>query len=172
MDRNAYYRSKMPLPLVLLFLANIFVVVAFELMLSYTLPAKADEVFWRSYDPAWSDSTIVSQDIYSIDLNAYILELSDGSHQLLTTKCHRIFFGRAKLLSTQEVDLGTAQKQTFQIKNGIHTAEVTVTANGIVNISYGYGGGMKEVLSLYMVLGTAMEAAELMVYYLIKKNLS
>ena len=171
MRKEKYYSSKMPLSLVLLFLLNIILVVSFQLLFRYTLPANADETALSKHDPAFSGSAILSQDSYSMDLNAYLLELPDGSHMLVTTKPHPIIFGRAKLISAQQVDLSIPQDQVFYIKNGIHTSEVIVSANNTVTISYGYGGGMNETLALYMVLAAAMEGAELLAYYFIKKNL-
>ena len=170
MHREKYYSSKIPLPLVLLFLLNVFLVVVFQLLVSYKLPAKADASVFAKYNPAWAGCTILSQDSYSIDLHTYLLEFPDGSRQLVTTKPHSIVFGRAKIVDTQVVEPHEAE-QIFYIKNAVHTSEIAVLDGNTVDIRWGYGGSMVENNVLYLILGAAMGGIELLIYYFIKKNL-
>ncbi len=170
MHRNKYYSSKTPLPLVLLFLLNVFLMVVFQLLVSYKLPVKADASVFAKYNPAWTGCTILSQDSYGTSLETYLMELPDGSRQLVTAKPHSIVFGRAKIVDTQVVEPDEAE-QIFYVKNGVHTSEIAVIGGNTVTIRWGYGGSMAETGALYLALGAAMEGLELLVYYFIKRNL-
>ena len=170
MYKEKYYSSKTPLPLVLLFLLNMFLVVAFQLLFVFKYPTGMDETVLRRVNPQWTDCTILSQDSYSIDLYAYLLELPDGSRQLVTLKPHSFVFGRAKLADIQIVEPVEAE-QTFYVKTGVHTAEIAVIGGNTVDIRWGYGGSMTEALALPMVISAALLGSELLVYYFIKKNL-
>jgi len=170
MYKEKYYSSKTPLPLVLLFLLNIFLVVAFQLLFVFKYPTNMDEAALGKVNPQWADCTILSQDSYSTSLEAYLIELPDGSRQLITLKPHGIIFGRSKLAGTQILEPQEAE-QIFYVKTGVHTAEISVIGGDTVDIRYGYGGSMTEALALPIVLSAALEGLELLVYYLIKKNL-
>ena len=170
MHREKYFLSKTPLPLVLLFLLNIFLIVAFQLLFVFKYPSSMDETVLGKVNPQWADCTILSQDNYSTSLEAYLIENPDGSRQLVTLKPHSFVFGRAKLTDTQMVEPKEAE-QIFYVKTGVHTAEIAVIGGNTVDIKYGYGGSMTEALALPMVLSAALEGLELLVYYLIKKNL-
>ena len=169
MHRQKYYRAKIPLSLVLLFLANVFLVMALELMFVYKYPATVDEATLGKYDSAWVGSTILSQDSYSSSLDVSLVELPDGSRILLTTKPHGIAYGRAKLTDVQNVEL-TEEEQVFYIRNGIHTSEIAVTGGDTVTLRYGHGGTLSEKTTIYMVLAAVLETMELGLYQLIKKN--
>ena len=170
MYKEKYYSSKTPLPLVLLFLLNMFLVVAFQLLFVFKYPTSMDETALGKVNPQWTDCTILSQDNYSTSLEAYLIELPEGGRQLITLKPHSFVFGRAKLADTQMVDPVEAE-QIFYVKTGVHTAEIAVIGSNTVDIRYGYGGSMTEALALPLVLSAALEGLELLVYYLIKKNL-
>lgn len=169
MHREKYFLSKTPLPLVLLFLLNMFLVFALQLLFVFKYPTSMDETALGKVNPQWADCTILSQDSYSIDLHAYLLELPDESRQLVTLKPHSFVFGRAKLADTQMVEPLEAE-QIFYVKTGVHTAEIAVIGGNTVDIRWGYGGSMSEALVLPMVLSAALEGLELLIYYLIMKN--
>lgn len=170
MHREKYWRSKIPLSLALLFLLNVFLIVAFELLFVYKYPTAIDEAVLGKYDPAWAGSTILSHDDYGSSLDAYLVKMTDGGHFLITSKPHSVFFGRAKLNSAQPVDLNNTGEQLFYVKNGIHTSEIAIIEGKVVDIRYGYIS-TAETTSRYLVLAAVMEGLELLVYYFIKKNL-
>lgn len=169
MNKSAYYRSKIPIFLMLLFLANIFLVIAFELMFVYKYPSAIDETVLGKYNPAWAGSTILSQDSYSTSLDVCLAELPDGNRILITTKSHGIAFGRAKLADVQEVKPGEAE-QVFHIKNGVHTSEVLVSNGNTATLTWGYGGTMSEITTVYMFLGGTLTGLELLLFHILKKN--
>lgn len=170
MHKEKYYSSKTPLPLVLLFLLNLFLIVSFQLLFVFKFPADMDETTPGKVNPDWAGCTILSQDSYGTSLEAYLIELPEGSRLLVITKPHSIIFGRAKLVDTQILEPVEAE-QIFYIKNGVHTSEIVVTGGDTVTIRWGYGGSMTEAMALPLVLSAALEGLELLVYYLIKKNL-
>lgn len=170
MYKEKYYSAKTPLPLVLLFLLNMFLIVAFQLLFAFKYPTSMDETVLGKVNPQWADCTILSQDNYSTSLEAYLIELPDGSRQLITLKPHSVVFGRAKLMDTQIVEPEEAE-QIFYVKTGVHTAEIAVIGSNTVDIRWGYNGSMMEAMALPMVLSATLEGLELLVYYFIKKNL-
>lgn len=169
MHKEKFYSSKTPLPLVILFLVNLFLIVSFQLLFIFKYPAEMDEATLAQVNPDWAGCTILSQDSYSASLETYLIALPDGSRMLVTTKPHSFILSRMKLVDAQSVESKEAE-QLFYIKNGVHTSEIAVTGSN-VTIRYGYGGGINEAMTVYLVLGAALEGLELLVYYFIKKNL-
>lgn len=170
MHKEKYYSSKTPLPLVLLFLLNLFLIVSFQLLFVYKYPAAIDEATLGKIDPAWVGSPILGSDT-GTNLNAYLIELPDETDQLIVMKPHDVFRGRSKLLYGEPVCIPGEAEQSIYVKNGIHTSEIVISDDNTVIVRYSYSGGINEVMTVYLVLGAALEGLELLVYYLIKKNL-
>lgn len=168
MHNDKYYRSKIPLRLVLMFLANVIFMVALEILLVYKYPAVADEAVLGKYDPAWVGSPILSSD-ESSSLNAYLFEAPNGETRLLVVKRHCIFTGRGKILYNEAVAC-SEEAQTISVKNGIHISEIGIENGNTVTIRYGYSGGIKESTAWYLVLGAVLTALEMLIVYFIKRD--
>lgn len=169
MHREKYWRSKIPLPLALLFLLNVFLIMAVELLVIYKYPADPDGTTLKNYDPAYSQCTILSTDASSY-LGGYLVQASDGNPHLIVTKSHPVFLSRAKILHAEPIPSDGSSEQVIYVKNGIHTSEIVITGGDTVTVRYAYGGGIKETTTLYLVLGTALEGLELLLWYLITRG--
>ena len=170
MHREKYWRSKIPLPLALLFLLNVFLIVVFELLFVYKYPASIDEAALGKIAPAWVGTSILGSNT-GTNLNAYLIELPDGNEQLIVMKPHSVVRGRTKLIYAEPVSSREEAEQSIYIKNGVHTSEVIISDDNTVIVRYSYSGGIQEAATWYLVLGAATEGLELLVYYFIKKNL-
>jgi len=171
--REKYWASKVPLFLVLLFLLNIFLIVAVELLFIYKYPAQPDAVALAKYDAVYQDCRVILSDSKNY-LTASTVETADGQTHLVLTKAHGIAFGRGKILYAEPVEMPESGQLTLYVKNGIHTSEIQLTQvpDGMlaVTIEYGYSGG-RETTVFYMVLAALMEGLELLVVYFIRNRL-
>jgi len=150
-----------------LFLLNVFLIVAAELLLFYPHPSKLDAAVLENYDPAYADCRILSIDDPSY-LVAYLVQPSDDSRHLIVTKRHPFIYSRAKIVHAEPIPSDESGEQVIYVKNGIHISEITVTGGDTVTIRYDYGGGIKEITTLYLVLGAVLEGLELLIWHLIK----
>lgn len=174
MHQKKYWASKVPLSLALLFLVNVILIAAIQILAFYRYPAQPDPASLARYDPVYEDCRILIGDSVNY-LNASLAETNHGQIHLVVTKAHTIAYGRGKILYAEPVEIPSTGEQTVYVKNGIHTSEIAVgnTVDGFphVTIRYGYGGTIKELSVLYMALAAVLEALELIVFHLIRKNL-
>lgn len=165
MHNDKYYRSKIPLRLVLMFLVNLFLVMAVEILAIYKYPAQLDKSTLAKYDSCYSGCTILSTDSVG-KLSCYLVETETGEIHLVTTRIHGIFFSRADIVDVQTVD---AAQTTLSVKIGIRTSEISVTGQ-TVSIRFANLANYKNIASYYIALTAVLEAAELLVVYFIKRD--
>ena len=174
MHQEKYWASKVPLPLALLFLVNIFVIVGVQLLFFYKFPAQPDETALAKYDAVYEDSDVFIQDS-SNDLTASLVKTAGGQTHLVVTKSHNIAFGRGKIIYAEPVEMSESGEVTVYVKNGVHTSEIVIkdipTGVWSVTIQYSYSGGIREATAFYMVLAAVLEALELIILHFIKRNL-
>ena len=174
MRQEKYWASRVPLPLALLFVLNVFLIVAFQLLFLYRYPAQPDATALARYDTVYDGCTIAGSDSVS-GLNASLVETADGQTHLVVTKAHDVAYGRGKILYAEPVEEPQSGEQAVFVKNGIHTSEIRIApvpGGTSVSIQYGYSGGLKEITALYMLLAAVLEALELLVIHFIRKNLT
>jgi len=167
MHREKYWRSKIPLSLALLFLLNVFLIMAVELLVFYPHPSELDAAMLENYDPAYADVRILSMDDSSY-LVAHLVQTPEDSRHLVVTKRHPFIYSRAKIIHAEPLPSDESSEQVIYVKNGIHTSEIAVTGGNMVTMRYGYGGGIREITTLYLVLGAVLEGLELLIWHLIK----
>lgn len=174
MHRDKYWASKIPLPLALLFLLNVFLIAAVELLFIYKYPAQPDAAALARYDEVYEGSRVSIGDSIA-GLTASTVEIADGQIHLVVTKGHSVVFGRGKIIYAEPVEMPESGEVTVYVKNGIHTSQIELkdipTGVWSVTIHYGYSGGIRETTVFYMVLGAVLEGLELLVLYFIQKNL-
>jgi hypothetical protein len=172
--QEKYWASKVPISLTLLFLVNVFLIIALELLFVYQYPTAVDEAVLGKYNPTWSGSSVISRD-ESSSLNAYLIGTPETETQLLVVKKHSVFFGRGKAIYSAPVEMPESGEVTVSVRNGLHTSQIVIkdipTGVWSVSILYSYSGGIREATSYYMILAATLEALELMVLHFIKKNL-
>lgn len=174
MQNEKYWASKIPVSLALLFLVNVFLIVGVELLFFYKHPAQPDEISLAKYDAVYEGCDVFNQDSVNY-LTASLVETADRQTHLVVTKAHSVFFGRGKIIHSENIEMPESGELTVYVKNGVHTSEIEIkdipTGVWAVTIHYGYSGGIKEATSWYMFLGALLEALELLVWHFIKKNL-
>lgn len=174
MHREKYWASKVPLPLALLFLVNVFLIVGAELLFFYKYPAKPEGADLAKYNAVYEDSDVfIRDDHYS--LIASLANTNDGQTHLVVTKTHPLFYSRGKIVYAQPVEMPEAGEVLLRVKTGIHTSEIEIkdipTGVWSVNVLYGNTGNVREITVIYMVLAAVLEALELLVIHFIRKNL-
>ena len=174
MHREKYWSSKVPLPLALLFVLNVLLIFAAEVLFLYTFPAQPGAEDLAKYDPVYKGSRVLISDERSY-LGASLVEASDGQTHLVVTRYHSIAYNRCRILYAEPVEIPASGEQTVSVKNGIHTSEIgignTVADYPFVAIRYSNTGTIREQSVIYMLLAAVLEALELAVFYLIQKNL-
>lgn len=174
MHQEKYWSSKVPLPLALLFLVNIFLIVGAELLFFYKYPLQPDPIALSKYDSIYEDCDVFNQDSIHY-LTASLVNTNDGETHLVVTKGHSIAFRRGKIIYAAPVEMSASGEVTVYVKNGIHTSEILIkdipTGVWSVTIQYGNSGGIRESTAYYMILAAVLEALELMVLHFIRKNL-
>ena len=174
MRQDKYWASKVPLPLALLFLLNVFLIIAVELLFFYKYPAVADEAVLGKYDPAWIGGTVINRDDRS-SLLAYLIETPEEETRLLVVKRHSIAHGRGRVLYDEPVQMPESGELTVPVRNGIHTSEISImdipSSFWSVTVEYSNTGTIKETTAWYMFLAAVLEALELIVIHFVKKNL-
>lgn len=171
MHNDKYYRSKIPVSLVLLYLLNLLVVIALELLVLYPVPVPLTEQALAEYDRRYEGSTI----LYTADrgkLSCHLVETADGELLMVPTHSHSLTYKRAKVLRKYIVSIPEDEEITVPVKVGLHTSNVTVgtealTGNRCITIDY-YGSSIRNATTLYMVIAAALEAMELAIFHLIR----
>ena len=180
MSQNSYYRSKIPVKLVLLFLANLLLVMALEILLMYKAPVPLTEDALAEFDPAYKNCTIL-QEHQRGHLRCCLAETDAGEIHLIPMKAHALAFVRGRIFRDQIVSIPEdPQETTYNIKIGIHTSTVTVSPKPLpwmddpspqelyMGISYASLGNAQETAVIYFVLGAVLTFLELAVIRLIK----
>ena len=180
MSRETYYRTKLPVAAVLLFFANLLLVMALEILILYRAPVPLTVDALAEFDPVYENCTIV-QEHQRGHLRCYLVRTKTGEFRLIPTKAHGLAFVRGKLLEDQIFSLPEdVQEATHNIKVGIRTSTVTVSPEPLpwmeaqvpqslyIGISYASLGSAQESAVLYFVLGAVLTFLELAVIQLIK----
>lgn len=172
--REKYWASKVPLPLALLFLLNVFLIVAVELLFIYKYPAQPDAAALARYDGVYEGSSVIIGDSIA-GLSASTVETADGQTHLVVTKAHSLVIGRGKVIYAEPVQMPESGELTVSVKNGIHTSQIELkdipSGAWAATIHYAYSGGIKEATAFYMILAAVLEGLELLVAYFIKRNM-
>lgn len=170
MVNEKYWRSKIPLWLVLLFLLNVFLIVAIELLILYPYPAEVDEAALARWDAVYEDCTIISSSNINT-LTCYLVETSSGDAHLVTTKTHAIFSKKVQFVSGQPIELPESGSLTeIPVKTGFHTALIHIE-NRQVDVHFYHFITIKDVTTFYTILAAVMELLELGIWEIFKRNM-
>lgn len=180
MNRETYYRSKLPVKLVLLFLANLLLVAALEILLLYRVPVPLTGDSLAEFDNVYEHCTIL-QEHQKGHLRCYLVQTETGEIHLIPVKSNGLIFTRGKLYEDQIVTIPEdIPETTYDIKIGIRTSTVTISPEPLpwmeaqapqtlyIGISYASHGSAQETAVLYFVLGAVLTFLELAVVQLIK----
>ena len=172
--REKYWASKVPLPLALLFLLNVFLVMGAELLFFYKYPSKPEGSDLVKYDAVYEGSDVFIRDDH-YDLVASLANTADGQTHLVVTMSHPLVYTRSKIVYAQPVEMPETGEVLLRVKTGIHTSEIEIKdiPSGVwsVNVLYGNTGNIRGITTYYMVLAALLEALELMILHFIKNRL-
>ena len=181
MHRESYLRSRIPVPLVLLFVLNVFVVMALEVLILYPHPAELTEEWLSEYDSAYKNSTIVTRDERGT-LRCWLIKLESGDYAMIPLRQHGLLTNRAKILTNQIATVSAdAREQEITVKVGLHSSVVSVSrtpnpgyhtenAERYLSIIYHNSGNHSGTTAIYMALAAVLEGLELAIWQLIKQN--
>ena len=174
MNSEQHYMSKVPVKLVLLFLANLILIIALEVLLVYRYPSQLTEGNLASFDSTYEGSTIVSSEDVG-RLHVYLVKTENGKLHLIPACAHGIVWGRSRIYRDQiAVIPADAEETTVTVKTGLfHSSAVTVTQDensGIyaADIRNGLVSSAKELSSGYLLVAVLLELTELFVIYKVK----
>ena len=167
MQNEKYWRSKIPVSLVLLFLLNVFLIIAMEVLLIYRFPAEITPENLAARDAIYEDCTILSSDAIN-HLNCNLVQTNTGEYRIAAYKNHALFHSRAKLLSDESVVPPENGELSVPVKNGVRTCEVIIQPDMTLVIRY---AASQSGATVYMVIAAILEAAELLIWEFIKRNL-
>lgn len=172
MQNDKYWRSKVPVHLALLFVVNVFLVMALEILLFYRYPADLTEADFAGLDSAYQNCAIVASDDVST-FRCWLIKTEAGDYAVVPAQQHGILTGKAKILKSQIQILPADTEETvLSIRRGVHTTSVIARLKPLpgLNIDYfGFGSG-KGAATLYMVIAAILEFLELAVWELIKHD--
>lgn len=172
--REKYWASRVPLPLALLFLLNMFLVMGAELLFFYKYPSKPEGADLAKYSTVYEGSDVFIQDDH-YDLIASLANTADSQTHLVLTKTHPLVYSRSKIVYAQPVEMPEAGEVLLRVKTGVHISEIEIKdiPSGVwsVNILFGNTGNIREITAWYMVLAALLEALELMIFHFIKTRL-
>ena len=179
MHKDKYWRSKIPVGLALLFVANLFLVIAIEVLAFYPHPAAITEKDFASVDSIYENCTIVDRDDRT-QFQCYLVKTTDDQLHVIPVKVHGLIYSRATIIEKQ-ITLVSPDIDSTEIivKNGIHSVTVGVSREPFpgmeqeqhemyLEIIYHGGGSASMVTSLYMVIAAILEALELALWQLLK----
>lgn len=173
------YPYKLPIWLILLFLANILLVMAMEVLLLYRtpLPLTADAL-------AESDSrfagAVLSQNQQRGYLHCALAETSEGNVYLIPIRAHSLAYNRGRILKKQIVPVANDSDTSVNVKIGIYTSTLTVSpepppwmedaapAHLYMSIDHSSSASGSSVAVLYMVISAVLTFLELAVVQLVK----
>lgn len=126
MSENIYRRARIPLYYPLVFLLNVALIIAIEVLLIYKHPVPLTEAVLNEQSPVYENAVITADD-YSGYIQWYLTETETGEYHLIPARRHTLFTNRCKILTDQitVIPPDTAQMEV-QTRTGITGATVQV----------------------------------------------
>ena len=181
MRHKNHYLSKIPVGWILLFIGNILLVMAMEVLLLYTAPLPL-----TAEDLAKSDSrfeeAVLTQTQQRGYLTAALAQTPDGNVYLIPVRRHGIVYSRGQVLKKQILPVEKNTDSTVNVKIGVYTSTLSVSpeppvwledpepAELYLSIEHSSGASGSSMAVLYMVIGAVLTFLELALIQLIKGN--
>ena len=181
MNRNKYWSSKVPVPLALLYVINVFLVMALELLLFYPHPSVLTEAYLADFDSAYENCTIVTSDDVET-FRCYLVKMASGDYSMIPTQQHGLISSRAKVYKNQITPVSADTEDVeITVRTGVHSSLVAVSQNprpgyGVetseryLYILYRGTGSGSGTMTLYMLIAAILEGIELAIWHLITRN--
>lgn len=183
MHRNKYWQSKIPVRLVLLYAANLILVILLEILLVYPLSKPLTEANFASIDSCFKNCTIITTDETN-GLTVYLIETADGQQHIIPTRQHSIAYNRCRIYDKQIQSVPEADgSHTVTVRIGLRNIPITVireqwqvsedeyTTIETVSIDSYTSSSYRSTGTLYMVIAAVLEFIELAIWQLLKGHL-
>ena len=179
MRSESYFRSKLPVGWELLFLANLLLVMALEVLILYRIPLPLTADALAEADSRFSGATL-SQFQQRGYLHCALAETTDGDVYLIPVRAHSLAYNRGRLLDKQIVPVTKDADTSVNVKIGIYTSTLTVSPKPplwleeapqedlYLTIDHSSSASGSSMAVLYMVIGAVLTFLELAVVQLIK----
>ena len=183
MHRDSHWRSKLPVFLVALFLLNLVILLALELLLVYRLPAPLTEEALADWDVSYEGCTILDSDSRS-HFRCYLVKTASGELRIVPAESHSLLPGRARILKNSVTAVAESEEpQEITLRIGIRSTVVNVSpipmpdpedksGDWYLTIFYHGAGSYQAKTMLYTLAAAVLEALELMLWELLKRGLS
>ena len=184
MSENIYRRAPVPVYYGLVFLLNVALIIALELLLVYKHPVPLTQEVLARKDSTYQNGQIINSLDSSGALIWYLEETEAGEIHLVPIRRHTLFFGRCKILTDQIVVIpeDTAEMEVMT-RAGLGGSTVLVGTE--VEATYDeapegeglhlhpkwFGGGAtagKYAFGFYFLMGVALSFLEAFLWHKIK----
>lgn len=180
MDRNKYWSSKVPVPLALLFVVNVFLVMALEILLFYRYPADLTAADLAAMNPAYENCTIIASDDVGT-FRCWLVKLESGDYAMVPARQHGLASSRAKVYKNQITSVSAETEEVeITVRTGVHSSLVSVSRHPnpydveslerYLYILYHGASGGQGALALYMLIAAVLEGMELSIWHLIRQQ--
>jgi len=164
---------KTPISFVLMLLANIVLIVVFEILVLYRFPAQLSAEMLAKTDSRYEGCHIYTDVNFSQDrgVHFFLVETGDGQNDLIPLRQHDFFPSRTRLLERSSIrDLDLGQDSSRQLLVGTNLFRITIT-NGQVHAMKTAGGGFQQAaLAKYLGLGAVLAFLELLIWEKLRGN--
>lgn len=179
MRNESYYRSKLPVSWVLLFLANLLLVISLEVLLLYRTPLPLTQDALSETDSRFAGAVLFQPQQRGY-LHCALAETSDGDVYLIPARAHGLAFNRGRILKKQIVPVAKNTDTSVNVKIGVYTSTLTISpeppswmadaepARLYVSIDHSSSANGSSIAVIYMVIGAVLTFLELAVIQLIK----
>ncbi len=175
------WKAKVPVFLVLLFVVNLLVVMALEILLFYPAPFPLTAEALAEFDSRYEGCTI-TQEAEQGKLYCCLVETADSETHMIPAHGHSLAFKRAKILKKYITVIPKDQEVTIPVRIGVHTSNVSLSRSHIpyfenressdLYLSIDFYGGTNDraTTTIYMVIAAVLEGMELALFQLIRRE--
>lgn len=173
------YPYKLPIWLILLFVANILLVMALEVLLLYRTPLPLTADALADADSRFAGAAL-SQNQQRGYLHCTLAETTDGDVYLIAVRAHGLAYNRGRLLDKQITPITKDADTTVNVKVGIYTSTLTTSPSPptwledipeedlYLIIDHSSSASGSSIGVLYLAIGAVLTFLELAVIQLIK----
>ena len=184
MSENVYRRAPVPVYYGLVFLLNVALIIALELLLVYKYPVPLTQEVLAKKDSAYQNAEIVNSVDSSGAIIWYLAETEAGEFHLVPIRRHTLFFGRSKIC-TDQITVIPEDTAEMEVLTRAGIAGSTVLVGTEVEETYDeapagaglhmrpkwFGGGTtagKYAFGFYFLMGIALSFLEAFIWHKIK----
>lgn len=164
---------KTPISFVLALLANILLIVVFEILVMYRFPSPPTEALLRQFDSRYEGCRVYADTNLTADRDVrfFLVETQDGQKDLIPLRQHDFFPSRTRLQPGKIIqNLDLTRSSDTQLLIGANLYRVSVF-DGLVHTMMSAGSGFQQrALAKYLGIGAALAFVELLIWEKLRGN--